>query len=167
MHQTHGANVMKRRVTGFLAVGVALLFTGTACTAEPEPQSAPAPADEIQVVLRGIAATPPPELAPGKAPFEQNCGASPRPPRDGSTSGPPPGKPCIMGCTICLSVNDPQRFFSGPGLDFSDVCFFFFDQDSNALNTAIVSSMFATQMLGTPNSNMTVNNSPCIWERVN
>ena len=79
------------RMPGFWAVGAALLFsvTGAACTPEPEPQSAPAPVDEIQVVLRGIAATSQPEVAEGKALFEQNCGVCHGPAGDGTTTGPP------------------------------------------------------------------------------
>ena len=72
-------------------VGAALLFSifGAACTPEPEPQSAPVPVDEIQVVLRGIAATSPPEVAQGKALFEQNCSVCHGPAGDGTTQGPP------------------------------------------------------------------------------
>ena len=80
-----------RRIPGFWTVGAALLFstTGTACKPEPEPQSAPAPVDEIQVVLRGIAATSPPEVAQGKTLFEQNCSVCHGPAGDGTTLGPP------------------------------------------------------------------------------
>ena len=80
-----------REIPGFWTVGAALLFslTGTACTSETEPQSAPAPVDEIQVVLRGIAATSPPEVAQGKALFEQNCSVCHGPAGDGTTLGPP------------------------------------------------------------------------------
>ena len=76
---------------GFWPVGAALLFliTGTACSAEPESQSSPPPTDEIQVVLRGIAATSPPELAQGKTLFEQNCSVCHGPAGDGTAQGPP------------------------------------------------------------------------------
>lgn len=80
-----------RKTSGFWTVGATLFFTlvGTACTAEPEPQAAPVPVDEIQVVLRGIAATSPPEVAQGKALFEQNCAVCHGPAGDGTTQGPP------------------------------------------------------------------------------
>ena len=76
---------------GFWPVGAALLFSiaGTACGAEPESQSSPPPTDEIQVVLRGIAATSPPELAQGKTLFEQNCSVCHGPAGDGTAQGPP------------------------------------------------------------------------------
>ena len=76
---------------GFWPVGAALLFsiTGTACSAEPESRSAPPPTDEIQVVLRGIAATSPPELAQGKTLFEANCSVCHGPAGDGTDQGPP------------------------------------------------------------------------------
>ncbi len=76
---------------GFWPVGAALLFsiTGTACSAEPESRSAPPPTDEIQVVLRGIAATSPPELAQGKTLFEENCSVCHGPAGDGTDQGPP------------------------------------------------------------------------------
>ena len=76
---------------GFWPAGAALLFsiTGTACSAEPESQSSPPPTDEIQVVLRGIAATSPPELAQGKILFEQNCSVCHGPAGDGTAQGPP------------------------------------------------------------------------------
>ncbi len=91
MSQTCGANVTIHKIPGFWTVGAALLFclTGMACTSEPEPQSAPEPVDEIQVVLRGIAATSPPEVAQGKALFEQNCSVCHGPAGDGTTQGPP------------------------------------------------------------------------------
>ncbi len=80
----------------FWSVAAALLFSiaAAACNAEPEPQSTPPPAtpppvDEIQVVLRGIAATSPPELASGKTLFEQNCSVCHGPAGDGTTQGPP------------------------------------------------------------------------------
>ena len=81
----------------FLAAGAALLLSvlGTACTQEPDaqiqptPAAEPAPADEVQVVLRGIAATSPPEVADGKALFEQNCSVCHGPAADGTTQGPP------------------------------------------------------------------------------
>ena len=81
----------KRTTPGPWTVGAALLLslTGTACTPEPEPQSAPAPVDEIQVVLRGIAATSPPEMAQGKELFAQNCSVCHGPAGDGTTQGPP------------------------------------------------------------------------------
>ena len=86
-----------RRLPGFWSVGTALLFSiaGSACSAEPESQSpapAPAPApptDERQVVLRGIAATSPPEMAQGKTLFEQNCSVCHGPAGDGTVQGPP------------------------------------------------------------------------------
>lgn len=90
-----------RNRSGFWTVGAALLFSivGTACGAEPEgrspspsPSEAPAPApptDERQVVLRGIAATSPPELAQGKTLFAQNCSVCHGPAGDGTTQGPP------------------------------------------------------------------------------
>ena len=80
-----------RKIPGFWTVGAALFFslTGTACTSEPESQSAPAPVDEIQVVLRGIAATAPPEVAQGKTLFEQTCSVCHGPAGDGTTLGPP------------------------------------------------------------------------------
>ena len=98
MSQTRRANVTIRRLPGFWTVGAALLFslTGTACTTPepeprlaPEPQSAPAPVDEIQVLLREIAATSPPEVAQGKTLFEQNCSVCHGPAGDGTTLGPP------------------------------------------------------------------------------
>ena len=81
-----------RRIPGFWSVGTALLFSliSTACTTpEPEPQSAPAPVDEIQVLLREFAATSPPEVAQGKTLFEQNCSVCHGPAGDGTTLGPP------------------------------------------------------------------------------
>ena len=81
-----------RRIPGFWTVGAGLLFSlaGTTCTTpEPEPQSAPEPIDEIQVVLRGIAAASPPEVAQGKTLFEQNCSVCHGPAGDGTTQGPP------------------------------------------------------------------------------
>ncbi len=91
MPQSRGANVTTHKIPGFWTVGAALLFslTGTACTSEPEPQSVPAPADEIQVLLREIAATSPPEVTQGKALFEQNCSVCHGPAGDGTTQGPP------------------------------------------------------------------------------
>ena len=81
----------KRTTPGLWTVGAALLLSlpGTACTPEPGPQSAPAPVDEIQVVLRGIAATSPPEMAQGKELFAQNCSVCHGPAGDGTTQGPP------------------------------------------------------------------------------
>ncbi len=95
MSQTCGAKVTIRSRPRFWSVATALLFSiaGTACGAEPEPQpepqSTPPPVDEIQVVLRGIAATSPPELASGKTLFEQNCSVCHGPAGDGTTQGPP------------------------------------------------------------------------------
>ncbi|MCH7891751.1 MAG: cytochrome c, partial [Gemmatimonadetes bacterium] len=43
----------------------------------------------IQVVLRGIAATSPPEMAQGKELFAQNCSVCHGPAGDGTTQGPP------------------------------------------------------------------------------
>ena len=79
------------KIPGFWTVGAALLLclTGMACTSEPEPQSAPEPVDEIQVVLRGIAATSPPEVAQGKTLFEQNCSVCHGQAGDGTVQGPP------------------------------------------------------------------------------
>ena len=84
---------------GFLTAGATLLLSiaGTACTQEPEPQapsqSAPqaaaAPVDEIQVVLREISATSPPEVAEGKTLFTENCSVCHGPAADGTTQGPP------------------------------------------------------------------------------
>ena len=91
----------KRSRPGYWPVGAALLLSiaGAACSAEPEPlSSAPAttapptvapPTDETQVVLRGIAATSPPEVAAGKTLFEQNCSICHGPAGDGTTQGPP------------------------------------------------------------------------------
>ena len=73
-----------------LWTGAAALFlstTGTGCT--PEPQSEPPPVDEVQVLLRQIAATSPPEVAEGKTLFEQNCSVCHGPAGDGTTQGPP------------------------------------------------------------------------------
>ncbi len=80
-----------RSRSGFWTVGAALLFSisGTACSAEPESQAPAPPADEIQVLLRGIAATSPPEVAQGKTLFEQNCSICHGPAGDGTTQGPP------------------------------------------------------------------------------
>ena len=79
------------RIPGFWTVGAALLFStsGTSCTPEPEPQSVPAPVDEVQVLLREIAATSPPEVAQGKTLFELNCSVCHGPAGDGTTQGPP------------------------------------------------------------------------------
>jgi mono/diheme cytochrome c family protein len=74
-----------------------LSTTGTGCTPEPEPESAAqpapqaaaAPVDEVQVLLRQLAATSPPEVAQGKALFEQNCSVCHGPAGDGTTQGPP------------------------------------------------------------------------------
>ncbi len=78
-------------IPGLWIIGTALVFslTPTACTPEPEPQSAPASVDEIQVVLRRIAATSPPEVAQGKALFERDCSVCHGPAGDGTAQGPP------------------------------------------------------------------------------
>jgi len=91
MSNTWRANVTTHRNPGLWTVGAALLFSmvGTACTPEPEPQTAPAPVDDVQVALREIAATSPPEVAQGKALFEQNCSACHGPAADGTAQGPP------------------------------------------------------------------------------
>ena len=89
MSQTRGTNVTIRRIPGFWTVGAGLLFSLACTTPEPEPQSAPEPIDEIQVVLRGIAAASPPEVAQGKTLFEQNCSVCHGPAGDGTTQGPP------------------------------------------------------------------------------
>jgi mono/diheme cytochrome c family protein len=83
----------------FLTATAAFLLcvVGAACSSEPEPQPATlgasqavqAPVDEIQVVLRELAATSPPEVAGGKALFEQNCSSCHGPAADGTTQGPP------------------------------------------------------------------------------
>ncbi len=80
-----------RRSPGFWTLTAAFLFsiTGTACTSEPEPEASAPPVDEIQVVIRGIAATSPPEVAQGKALFEQNCSLCHGPAGDGTDQGPP------------------------------------------------------------------------------
>ena len=80
-----------RRISELWTVSAALLIstTGTGCTPEPEPQSAPLPVDEVQVLLRQIAATSPPEVAQGKTLFEQNCSVCHGPAGDGTTQGPP------------------------------------------------------------------------------
>jgi len=80
-----------RSRSGLWTVGAALLlsFSGTACNAEPESQAPPPPTDEIQVLLRGIAATSPPEVAQGKTLFEQHCSVCHGPAGDGTTQGPP------------------------------------------------------------------------------
>ena len=73
----------------------ALLFSAlaTACAREPEPQAeagaGAGPVDEIQVVIRGIAETSPPEVAQGKALFVENCSVCHGPAGDGTTQGPP------------------------------------------------------------------------------
>ena len=93
----------RHRSSGFLATGATLLLSisGTACNQEPEsqaapqpilqtaPQSASAPVDEIQVMLRELSATSPPEVAEGKALFGQNCSVCHGPAADGTTQGPP------------------------------------------------------------------------------
>ena len=96
MSQTCGAKVTIRSRPRFWSVATALLLSiaAAACNAEPEPQSTPPPVtpppvDEIQVVLRGIAATSPPELASGKTLFEQNCSVCHGPAGDGTPQGPP------------------------------------------------------------------------------
>ena len=91
MSQTRGANVMIRTIPGVWPVSAALFFSlaGTACSPEPEPQAAPAPVDEIQVVIREITATSPPEVAQGKTLFAENCSVCHGPAGDGTTQGPP------------------------------------------------------------------------------
>ena len=91
MSQTLGANVTIRKIPGFGTVGAVLLFslTGTACGDEAESESVPLPVDEIQVVLRGIAATSPPVVAQGKTLFEENCSVCHGPAGDGTAQGPP------------------------------------------------------------------------------
>ncbi len=79
------------RIRG-LWTGAAVLFcsvAGTSCSEEPGTRAVPVPTDEIQVVIRGIAATSPPEVAQGKALFEQNCSVCHGPAADGTTQGPP------------------------------------------------------------------------------
>jgi mono/diheme cytochrome c family protein len=76
------------------AVAAALLFstTGAGCTPEPQPtphQPTPSSVDEVQVLLRQIATTSPPEVAQGKTLFEQNCSVCHGPAGDGTTIGPP------------------------------------------------------------------------------
>ena len=80
-----------RTIPGVWPVSAALLFSlaPTACTPEPEPQAAPVPADEIQVVIREIAATSPPEVAQGQTLFSENCSVCHGPAGDGTTQGPP------------------------------------------------------------------------------
>ena len=80
-----------RRISRLWTSAVALLLstTGTGCTPEPEPQSEPLPVDEVQVLLRQIAATSPPEVAEGKTLFRQNCSVCHGPAGDGTTQGPP------------------------------------------------------------------------------
>ena len=80
-----------RMIPGVWSVSAALLFSlaPTACTPEPEPQTAPTPVDEIQVVIREIAATSPPEVAQGKTLFTENCSVCHGPAGDGTTQGPP------------------------------------------------------------------------------
>ena len=79
------------RISGPWTVAAALLFStiGTGCSREPEPDSAPPPVDEVQVLLRQIATTSPPEVAEGKMLFEQNCSVCHGPAGDGTTQGPP------------------------------------------------------------------------------
>ena len=95
MSQQCGAKVTMPSRARFWPLGAALLFsiTATACSDEPEPQPPPPPppppANEVQVVLRGIAATSPPEVASGKTLFEQNCSVCHGPAGDGTTQGPP------------------------------------------------------------------------------
>lgn len=79
------------RVRGLWTAGTVLFLSvaGTSCSEEPGTQAVPIPTDEIQVVIRGIAATSPPEVAQGKALFEQNCSVCHGPAADGTTQGPP------------------------------------------------------------------------------
>ena len=79
------------RIRGLWTVGAVLFFSvaATSCSEEPGTQVVPMPVDEIQVVIRGIAATSPPEVAQGKALFEQNCSVCHGPAADGTTQGPP------------------------------------------------------------------------------
>ncbi len=64
--------------------------TMAGCQGEAEESAAAAsPVDEVQVVLRQLAATAPPEVAQGKALFEQNCSGCHGPAADGSANGPP------------------------------------------------------------------------------
>jgi mono/diheme cytochrome c family protein len=96
---TRGAHETMLKEHRFLTAAAAFLFciVGAACSSEPEPQAVPqsasqaveAPVDEIQVVLRELAATSPPEVAGGKALFEQNCSPCHGPAADGTTQGPP------------------------------------------------------------------------------
>ena len=91
----------RHKSNGFLATGAAFLLsiTGTACDPGPESQPAPqpilqspaqpaAPVDEIQVLLRELSSTSPPEVAEGKALFGQNCSVCHGPAADGTTQGP-------------------------------------------------------------------------------
>ncbi len=80
------------RISGLWTVTTAVLLAtiGTGCTPEPEqPQSEPPPVDEVQVLLRQIATTSPPEVAQGKALFEENCSVCHGSAGDGTTQGPP------------------------------------------------------------------------------
>ena len=89
--QTRGVDVTMHRVSGLWTTAAALLFSivSTGCSPEPEPESAPLPVDEVQDLLRQIAATSPPEVAQGKTLFEQNCSVCHGPAGDGTTQGPP------------------------------------------------------------------------------
>ena len=80
-----------RSVSGLWTTAAALLFSiiGMGCSPEPEPEPAPPPVDEVQVLLRQIAETSPPEVAQGKTLFEQNCSVCHGPAGDGTTQGPP------------------------------------------------------------------------------
>ena len=90
MRSRCGAKMTIRSRSGFWTVGAALFsISSTACSAEPESQAPAPPIDEIQVLLRGIAATSPPEVAQGKTLFEQNCSVCHGPAGDGTTQGPP------------------------------------------------------------------------------
>ena len=86
------------RIPGLWTVTTALLVStmGSGCTPEPEPQPGPQsqpqsapPVDEVQVLLRQLATTSPPEVAEGKMLFEQNCSVCHGPAGDGTTQGPP------------------------------------------------------------------------------
>ena len=83
--------MIMRSVSVLWTAVAVLLFSiaSTGCSPEPESQVAPPPVDEVQVLLRQIAATSPPEVAQGKTLFEQNCSVCHGPVGDGTTVGPP------------------------------------------------------------------------------